>query len=139
MNAPNSTAPTQPRRPATEPQTARPVDARALLELLESRGARLEARGARLTVDAPRSLIGAFAGEIARFKPQLLELLATTGSDTGAQKQSDDDARALELLARYRHGGALLELETIEHEGAAWLSLACDLISWVNSPQLAAD
>lgn len=146
MTAPNSTAPTQPRRPATEPQAARPLDARALLELLESRGARLEARGDRLAVDAPRSLIGAFAGEIARFKPQLLELLAPTGSDTGAQRQSDDgsdtdktddaDERARDLLANYRRGGAALSLEEIEHAGATWLALACDL---TNVPRLKRD
>lgn len=149
MTAPNSTAPPQPPAPPpapppAEPQAARPLDARALLELLERRGARLEARGDRLAVDAPRSLIGAFAGDIQRFKPQLLELLApigsASGSDMGDDRQRDDDsdtgddARALELLARYRRGGVLLCLEEIEHKGAAWLSLACDLTGVARAP-----
>ena len=61
-----------------------------------------------------------------------LELLATLG-ERGATARAEiggdgaGDARALELLARYRRGGAALELEEIEHAGAAWLALACDL------------
>ena len=43
-----------------------------------------------------------------------------------AWKQADD-ARAAELLMKYRRGGAHLELETINHAGALWISLAVDL------------
>ncbi len=119
------------------------MSAPELLARVKSRGATARAEigddGAAVLVIAPRALIGDLLPDIQRFKPQLLELLAPTangftGSDIGAQRQSDadgsdtsSDARALELLAKYRRGGALLELEAIERAGAAWLALACDL------------
>lgn len=115
--------------------TIEPNGARALLDELTRRGAALHADGDRLAIDAPRGSIGDLLPTLARFKPQLLELLAAPGTATapGTMASDGSDRRALELLATYRRGGALLELETIEHAGAVWLSLACDL---TNVPRL---
>ena len=111
------------------------MNALELLATLGERGATARAEiggdGAAVLVVAPREAIGDLLPELQRFKPQLLELLAPTGNaPTGTATANADgagDARALELLARYRRGGAALELEEIEHAGAAWLALACDL------------
>lgn len=149
------------------------MSALELLAAIEQRGATARAEiggdgftacGAAVLVVAPRAVIGDLLPALARFKPQLLELLAqardaptangftgtatapkalpqardatrptvngetvATAPDTPANGETDDDARALELLARYRRGGAAVALEVIEHGGGDWLALACDL------------
>ena len=58
---------------------ARPThapDVSALLLELSRRGVELHRRGDRLAYDAPRGVIGDLLPDLARFKPQLLELLA---------------------------------------------------------------
>ncbi len=117
------------------------MNAAQLLATVTARGATARAEigddGAAVLVVAPRSVIGDLLPDLARFKPALLELLASDAPTPGSaaaptsSAQPDDDEqrdeRARQLLAKYRRGGALLELETIERDGAAWLALACDL------------
>ena len=116
------------------------MSAPELLARLDERGATARAEiggdGAAVLVVAPREAIGDLLPELQKFKSALLELLAPTGNATAhSETQPDDDgadrreldARAVELLAKYRRGGALLKLEEIERGGAAWLALACDL------------
>lgn len=43
------------------------------------------------------------------------------------KSRSSDGGDVLALLARYRRGGAVLELETVTHDGSQWRALACEL------------
>ena len=54
----------------------------ALLAELSARGVLLHADGDRLRYDAPRGAIGDLLPDLARFKPALLEILATPDDAT---------------------------------------------------------
>ena len=71
-------------------------------------------------------------------KVQKVEISTNISASTNPQKvqksndvhrwcADNDNERAVKLLAKYRRSGAMLSLEEIEHGGATWLALACDL------------
>lgn len=109
------------------------MTASQLLATLANRGAttrsELNADGEPVLVITPRSAIGDLLPELQKFKPAILELLASDPATVAVEAATapDDDERARELLAKYRAGGAVLTLEEIEHDGATWSAIGCDL------------
>lgn len=99
-------------------------DASAMLAELNRRGVVLRANGDRLAIDAPRGSIGDLLPELQRFKPALLELLASSAATGDETATAPNVASAIApdvmpdlspeagaaLLAKYRRGGAVLSL-----------------------------
>ena len=111
------------------------MNALELLQTIETRGGmatlkRDELGAAKVNV-APRSLALELLPEIRRLKPELLDLLqgapANRLNPQRVQKTDEADERARALLAKYRRGGAVLSLETVERDGATWRALYLDL------------
>lgn len=59
--------------------------------------------------------------------PAIVQTVRARSSAYWSQLRAEEDERTRALLSKYQSGGAVLSLEEVDHEGVAWIALACDL------------
>jgi hypothetical protein len=112
------------------PSSATSFDAPALLGELRRRGAALERRGDKLHLEAPRGTIGDLLPDVARFKPQLLELLTVQPMQPQAPSEAPrhlcdfPSAAAIVAASRRLHPFLVSRLDAAARNRLA-VALAC--------------